>query len=103
MNQKEEVLGLLAEQGIHFEKSQIADRKSQISVSVWGTGKPLREFMYSGDMADATVYIMEKVAFKELRGEGSEVRNTHINIGTGEEITIKDPGRIIEGNDRVQG
>ncbi len=44
--------------------------------------------MYSGDMADATIYIMEKVSFKDLIGEGSEVRNTHINIGTGEEITI---------------
>ena len=64
---EEEILGLLAEQGIHSEKSQIANRKSQISVTVWGTGTPLREFMYSGDMADATVFIMEKVSFKDLR------------------------------------
>jgi len=62
-----------------------------VQVSVWGTGKPLREFMYSGDMADATVYVMEKVSFSDLAPEGArEVRNTHINIGTGEEITIRE-------------
>ena len=100
---EDEILGLLAEQGIHKEKSQIANRKSQISVTVWGTGKPLREFMYSGDMADATVFIMEKVSFKDLRGEGSEVRNTHINIGTGEEITIKDLAELLKETTGFRG
>jgi GDP-L-fucose synthase len=93
---EEKILEMLKGQGINSEKSQInqsadtvANRKSQITVTVWGTGKPFREFMYSGDMADATVFIMERVAFKDLIPAGSkETRNTHINIGTGEEITI---------------
>ena len=92
-----EIMSLLEKQGIHHsDNSHIAhppagghSRTSQISVSVWGTGKPLREFMYSGDMADATLYVMEKISFRDLVPAGAtEIRNTHINIGTGEEITI---------------
>ena len=98
-----EIVELLKQEGIFSEKSQVADRKSQISVSVWGTGKPLREFMYSGDMADATVFIMEKVSFKDLRGEGKEVRNTHINIGTGEEITIKELAGLLKETTGFKG
>ena len=94
---EEKILSLLEQQGIHIEKSQIANRNSQISVSVWGTGRPLREFMYSGDMADATVYIMENISFKDLVPVGAtEIRNTHINIGTGEEITIKDLSLLLK-------
>ena len=101
---EEKILSLLEQQGIHIEKSQIANppagghgRNSQISVSVWGTGRPLREFMYSGDMADATVYIMENISFKDLVPAGAtEIRNTHINIGTGEEITIKDLSLLLK-------
>ncbi len=53
--------------------------------------------MYSGDMADATVYIMEKVSFRDLVPEGAkEIRNTHINIGTGEEITIRDLALLLK-------
>ena len=53
--------------------------------------------MYSGDMADATVYIMEKVSFRDLVPEGAkEIRNTHINIGTGEEITIRDLALLVK-------
>ena len=87
----DEIISLLEKQGIH------SGNNSQISVSVWGTGKPLREFMYSGDMADATVYIMEKVSFRDLVPEGiTEIRNTHINIGTGEEITIGDLSLLLK-------
>ena len=59
--------------------------------------------MYSGDMADATVFIMEKVSFKDLKGEGNEVRNTHINIGTGEEITIKDLAALLKETTGFRG
>jgi GDP-L-fucose synthase len=108
---EEEIMNLLKQQGIHSEKSQISQRadtvanppagghsrNSQIAVSVWGTGKPLREFMYSGDMADATVYVMEKISFRDLAPAGAaEVRNTHINIGTGEEITIGDLSLLLK-------
>ena len=68
------------------------------SVEIWGTGKPRREFLWSEDMADACVFIMENIDFKKLiisslrgdaKGRGEEIRNTHINIGTGEDISIK--------------
>jgi GDP-L-fucose synthase len=59
------------------------------SVEIWGTGAPLREFLWSEEMADACVYIMEKVDFADLRPAGNEVRNTHLNIGTGREISIR--------------
>ncbi len=58
-------------------------------VTLWGSGKPLREFLWSEDMADACVHILLNVNFdmlKELAGE--PVRNTHVNIGTGKELTI---------------
>jgi GDP-L-fucose synthase len=90
---EEEIVELLAKQGVKGLRSEglkSEGQRSGVTVTVWGTGSPLREFMYSGDMADATVYIMEKVSFSDLVTEGAkEVRNTHINIGTGEEITIK--------------
>ncbi|MDD2245814.1 MAG: GDP-L-fucose synthase [Proteiniphilum sp.] len=64
-------------------------------VELWGTGKPLREFLWSEEMADACVFIMERVDFADLKGSGSEVRNCHINIGTGKEISIRDLAYLI--------
>ncbi len=60
-----------------------------VQVEIWGTGAPLREFLWSEDMADACVYIMEHINFKDLCGSGPEFRNCHLNIGTGTEISIK--------------
>ena len=78
--------------------------RAQCTVTVWGTGKPFREFMYSGDMADATVFIMERVSFKDLIPAGSkEIRNTHINIGTGEEITIADLAVLLKETTGFRG
>ena len=55
-----------------------------------GTGTPLREFLWSEEMADASVFVMEHVDFKDTYKEGSkDIRNCHINIGTGKEITIR--------------
>ena len=68
---------------------------TSIGVVLWGTGCPLREFLWSEEMADACVYIMENVDFKNLRGSSPEVRNCHINIGTGKEISIKDLACLI--------
>lgn len=57
---------------------------------LWGSGTPLREFLWSEDMADASVYVLLNVDFDDLRkmSTDGQVRNTHINIGTGKEITI---------------
>ncbi len=58
------------------------------SLRLWGSGKPLREFLWSEDMADASVHILLNVSFDDLRGNNPEIRNCHINIGTGKELTI---------------
>lgn len=69
-----------------------------ILVELWGSGIAFREFLWSDDMADATVYIMENVNFKDIKSviATEEVRNTHINIGTGQEISIKDLAYLIK-------
>jgi len=101
---EEAIISLLEQQGINRKKSQIDNRKSTITVTVWGTGNPLREFMYSGDMADATIYIMENVSFKDLVPAGTtEIRNTHINIGTGEEITIRELALLVKETTGFRG
>lgn len=61
------------------------------SVEIWGSGNPKREFLWSKDMADACVFIMENRDFKDTYStDNKEIRNTHINIGTGQEISIKE-------------
>lgn len=74
------------------------------SVELWGTGAPLREFLWSEEMADACVFLMEKIDFKDVCGNAPqestagyrEVRNTHINIGTGKELSIKELAYLIK-------
>ena len=84
---KEEILAILSKYGI-----------SETEVTLWGTGTPLREFLWSEEMADASVFVMEHVDFKDTYKEGSkDIRNCHINIGTGKEITIRQLAeRIVE-------
>lgn len=79
-----DILDKLAKYGIHDS-----------FVELWGTGKPLREFLWSEEMADASVFIMEKVDFVDLKGTNPEVRNCHINIGTGKEISIGGAAQLI--------
>lgn len=87
------------------------------SLEIWGSGKPKREFLWSEDMADACVFIMEHRDFKNIviaretkqsienkqnfnltsvEGSGDEIRNTHINIGTGVDISIKELAETIK-------
>ena len=107
-NDAERILQALAFYGIEDNK-----------VTLWGDGSPLREFLWSEDMADASVYVLLNVDFKDIIGiekyssvfygvkadgevnrnnsEGrggaipslGEIRNCHINVGTGKELTIK--------------
>lgn len=65
-------------------------------VEIWGSGKARREFLYNEDMADACVFIMENVDFKDLVSDKKEIRNTHINIGTGIDISIKELAYLIK-------
>ena len=80
-----DILAILAKYGIYPGKVQL-----------WGTGKPLREFLWSEEMAAASVYIMEHIDFPDVRPEGNEVRNTNINIGTGKELSIKEVATLIQ-------
>jgi len=73
------------------------------SVEIWGTGKPMREFLWSEEMADACVFILENVNFDDLKPQGKEIRNTHINIGTGKEISIRDLAELIAKKIGYQG
>lgn len=66
------------------------------SLKLWGTGKPIREFLWSEDMADASVYVLENINFSDLKGDSSEIRNCHINIGSGKEITIYELAQLIK-------
>mgnify|MGYP000037957683 FL=1 len=66
------------------------------SIEIWGTGNPKREFLWSEDLADASVHIMKNVEFKDLISDKNEIRNTHINIGTGTDIAIKELAFLIK-------
>ena len=111
---KERILKALAFYGIENNK-----------VTLWGTGSPLREFLWSEDMADASVHVLLNVDFKDIIGiekyssvfygvkaDGEvdrnnsdgrggaipklgEIRNCHINVGTGKELTIKDLSALV--------
>ena len=111
---EERILEVLSKYGI-----------SNNAVQLWGTGKPLREFLWSEDMADASVHVLLNVDFSDIigiekyssvfygaeingqndrnsnAGRGGaipalgEIRNCHINVGTGKEITIKELAMLI--------
>ncbi len=83
---EEDILKVLSHYGITAE-----------SVTLWGSGKPLREFLWSEEMADASVHVLLNVDFKDtydpnIKNEDgiTEIRNCHINVGTGKEISIKE-------------
>ena len=91
-----EIRKILAKYGIETNK-----------VTLWGTGKPLREFLWSEDMADASVHVLLNVDFKDVIGKEvysnngaaipslGEIRNCHINVGTGKELTIRELSQLI--------
>ena len=72
-------------------------------LELWGTGAPMREFLWSEEMADATVFVMENVNFEDLIKDKNEIRNCHINIGTGKEISIKDLSYLVSKTVGYQG
>lgn len=112
---KEDILEVLAKYGIENNK-----------VTLWGTGKPLREFLWSEEMADASVHVLLNVDFSDIIGKKvyssvqtgaataggvtdrnsnsgrggaipalGEIRNCHINVGTGKELTIRELSELI--------
>lgn len=70
---------------------------SKDSVEIWGSGNPRREFLWSEDMADACIFIMENRNFSDTYSKGkTKIRNTHINIGTGKDVSIKELAETIK-------
>lgn len=118
----DEILKVLAKYGIENNK-----------VTLWGTGAPLREFLWSEDMADASVHVLLNVDFSDIIGiekyssvhygasvDGAvdrnhsagrggaipslgEIRNCHINVGTGKEITIRELSELVVKSVGFQG
>jgi len=74
----------LAEYGIHADH-----------LDLWGSGRPLREFLWSEDMADASVHVLLNVSFADVAADRNPVRNTHINVGTGIEHTIAQVAEMV--------
>ncbi len=121
---EKEIFNILEKYGIKIVSSEqyVASSKEEnttyyslpttysVKIEIWGSGKPKREFLYSDDMADACVYLMEKVDFQDIINEQfrtndtcditshsiKEIRNTHINIGIGQDISIKDLAYLIK-------
>ena len=84
-NSDAEILDKLAKFGITCE-----------AVTLWGTGTPMREFLWSEEMADASVHVLLNVDFKDTCMEGSkDIRNCHINVGTGKEVSIREVAGMI--------
>lgn len=90
------ILGILGKYGIMMNGNKV-------EVSVWGTGNPMREFMYSQDMADACVFVVENVNVDDIKdlSKSLDLKDFHtphfLNIGTGEEITISQLASKIKG------
>lgn len=128
-NSEEEILNILEKYGIKKNRNpqHVARSTPQISIEIWGTGKPMREFLWSEDMADACVFLMENREFADIissrhsvpdtestpsqdgktceavhstqpvtRSTSDEIRNTHINIGTGIDIAVHDLAHTIK-------
>jgi len=74
------------------DKNQEPSNNELSTVTVWGTGKPKREFLYVEDLADAVFYLMNKVDAEDLYDNGI----SHINIGTGEDLSISELVDIIK-------
>lgn len=67
------------------------------AVTLWGTGSPMREFLWSEEMADASVHILLNVDFEDTYDkQDRNIRNCHINIGTGKEISIREAAALIQ-------
>ncbi|WP_282123826.1 GDP-L-fucose synthase family protein [Algibacter mikhailovii] len=78
-------------------KYGIQRKEDGVHLEIWGTGEPMREFLWSEDMADACVFLMENREFTDCYiKSNNEIRNTHINIGTGVDISIKALADVIK-------
>jgi len=77
-----------------FEKyGIIIDNNNDVSIIIWGTGDTYREFLHVDDMAQACIFIMTNIDSDKLY---KDLKLSHINIGTGEDLTIRNLTEIIK-------
>lgn len=76
-----------------IRKFHEARTNNEESVTIWGTGKPMREFLYVEDLADAITFLMENIEAKDIYEKGI----SQINIGTGKDISISNLAKMISG------
>jgi len=91
-----EILEKLSKYGIETIREISSNPRNQCVITLWGTGNPRREFLHVDDMANACVYIMENVDFSDLLKGMKNIKNTHINIGCGEDQSIKELAELIK-------
>ena len=79
-----------------IKKIHDAKKQNLMKVEIWGSGNPIRDFLYSDDFADSAVFVLESVNFEDLLVNKKRIINTHINIGTGIGVSIKELALIIK-------
>jgi GDP-L-fucose synthase len=94
-----EILAILGKYGIQPATSN----QQPVAISLWGTGSPYREFLYVDDLADACVFLMENVDFEDLKPQNGPILNSHINIGTGRDLTIKELASMVKSKVGFKG
>lgn len=92
-SKEDEILTILSKYGI-------LKTANNVQIKLWGTGKPRREFLFSDDLAEACVFVMQNIDFNQLvslsDSSTKEVRNTHINIGSGVDLSIKELADMVQ-------
>jgi GDP-L-fucose synthase len=83
---KEQILNSLSQHGV-VSTSDAQDLMSSVAVNIWGTGNAMREFLYVDDMAEAALFVLE--TDKSVYLSNTKPTLSHINIGTGVDVTIR--------------
>ncbi|MBZ0328343.1 MAG: GDP-L-fucose synthase [Altibacter sp.] len=89
-NASEEAIGKM------FNHFGLSKEKESVIVEIWGTGTPMREFLWVQDMAEACLFLMERANFSDCISDKKEIRNTHVNIGTGTDCSITDLATLLK-------
>ena len=81
-----------------LESFGIFKAQNDVELKLWGTGSPRREFLHSSDLAKACLHLMNEVSFQDIVNERGlkEVRNSHINIGVGEDLAISELADMVK-------
>jgi GDP-L-fucose synthase len=85
-------------------RSETADGQQQTALTCWGSGSPLREFLYSDDLAEACVFLLEQVNYEDVAFEDkSGTVQSHLNVGSGMEMSIKELAETVQDVIGFQG